>query len=54
MSSLPFLRSLRATMVGIARMIDAEIARIEQNEPTYTVGELGVGRREDEDWDTGI
>ena len=40
-------------MVGIVRMIDAEIARVEQNETTYTVGDLGVGRIED-DWDTGI
>ena len=52
--SLAFLRNLRTALVGIVRSIDAHIREIEQNETTYTVGDLGVGRREEEDWDTSI
>jgi len=55
MSSLAFLRNLRNTLIGLVRMVDAHIKELEQNETTatYTVGNLGVGRVDD-DHDTGI
>lgn len=42
-------------MVAMARMIDAHLKEIEQNETTYTIGNLGVGRIQDEaDWGEGL